>query len=266
MNSGHFAGLDLLGVVDVLPFFAQTRFGVVVARYLKIKCRIQKQFKVISLPVHCGSCLGATLRFQSHSHFLHWRTLRSAELLLYIEGLVHSLFRKKILHRELIAARCTLLYSLVTFPHNVDFAMLVVCRSRPYLSTRRARSFSSTYGIASLDSETKLISILFENVVLGGRWTVSWNLALFSILHEISFLFGKLYPSEYRTYLIHLNEVWVSSSQIPNILNHKQAFSVRISDHHSNTEPFDNRTQIYHLNTKLVRYSDGYCICAQGLF
>ena len=24
--------------------------------------------------------------------------------------------------------------------------------------------------------------------------------------------------------------------------------------------PFDNWTQIYHLNTRLVRYSDGYCI------
>ena len=37
-------------------------------------------------------------------------------------------------------------------------------------------------------------------------------------------------------------------------------FSVRFSDHHLNTKPFDNQTQIYHLNTKLVQYSDGYCI------
>ena len=29
-------------------------------------------------------------------------------------------------------------------------------------------------------------------------------------------------------------------------------------DHHLNTKPFDNQTQIYHLNTILVRYSDGY--------
>ena len=35
-------------------------------------------------------------------------------------------------------------------------------------------------------------------------------------------------------------------------------FSVRFSDHHLNTEPFDNRTQIYHLNTRLVQFSDGY--------
>ena len=27
-------------------------------------------------------------------------------------------------------------------------------------------------------------------------------------------------------------------------------FSVRFSDHHLNTRPFDNRTQIYHLNTR----------------
>ena len=35
--------------------------------------------------------------------------------------------------------------------------------------------------------------------------------------------------------------------------------SVRFSDHHSNTWPFDNRTQIYHLNTRLACYSDPYC-------
>ena len=36
-------------------------------------------------------------------------------------------------------------------------------------------------------------------------------------------------------------------------------FSVRFSDHHLNTGPFDNWTLIYHLNTRLVSYSDGYC-------
>ena len=35
-------------------------------------------------------------------------------------------------------------------------------------------------------------------------------------------------------------------------------FSVRFSYHHLNTGPIDNQTQIYNLNTKLVRYSDGY--------
>ena len=45
--------------------------------------------------------------------------------------------------------------------------------------------------------------------------------------------------------------------QIPNILDHKQAFSVRFSDHHLNTRPFENPTHIYHLSTRLVRYSDG---------
>ena len=39
-----------------------------------------------------------------------------------------------------------------------------------------------------------------------------------------------------------------------------QAFLVRFSDHHLDTGPFDNWTQIYHLNIGLVRYSDGYCI------
>ena len=37
-------------------------------------------------------------------------------------------------------------------------------------------------------------------------------------------------------------------------------FSVRFSDHHSNTGPFDMRKQIQHLKTRLVWYSDGYCI------
>ena len=43
------------------------------------------------------------------------------------------------------------------------------------------------------------------------------------------------------------------------ILNHKLDFLVRFSDRHLNTGPFDNQTQIYHLNTRLVQYSDGYC-------
>ena len=46
--------------------------------------------------------------------------------------------------------------------------------------------------------------------------------------------------------------------QILDIVDHKQAFSVQFSDQHSNTGPFDNQTQIYHLNARLVQYSDGY--------
>ena len=36
-------------------------------------------------------------------------------------------------------------------------------------------------------------------------------------------------------------------------------FSGWFSDHRYNTGPFDNRTQIYHLNSKLVRHSDCHC-------
>ena len=50
------------------------------------------------------------------------------------------------------------------------------------------------------------------------------------------------------------------------ILDHKPDFFVRFSDHHWSTGPFDNRTQIYHLNTRLVRYSDGYCTCFESQF
>ena len=32
-----------------------------------------------------------------------------------------------------------------------------------------------------------------------------------------------------------------------------------------NTGPFNNQTQIYHLNTRLVRYSDGYCNCKREI-
>ena len=47
---------------------------------------------------------------------------------------------------------------------------------------------------------------------------------------------------------------------IPDMLDHKQALSVRFSDHNWNIGPFDNRTQIYYLNTRLVQYSDSLCI------
>ena len=54
----------------------------------------------------------------------------------------------------------------------------------------------------------------------------------------------------------------VSGFRIPTvlyILDHKQAFLVWFSDHHLNNGSFDNLTQIYLLNTRLVQYSDGYC-------
>ena len=52
----------------------------------------------------------------------------------------------------------------------------------------------------------------------------------------------------------------VQMVSVLDIFNHKQAFSVQFLHHHSNTRPFDNRTQIYYLNTRIKRYSDGYCI------
>ena len=72
-----------------------------------------------------------------------------------------------------------------------------------------------------------------------------------------------------NTWIPHSSEyptVWVSGIQMVkshdftdhlNTIN--RLFSVRFSDHHSNTGPFDNPTQIYHLNTRLVRYSDCSC-------
>ena len=46
-------------------------------------------------------------------------------------------------------------------------------------------------------------------------------------------------------------------SQTPHDLNNERI--VRYSGHGLNTEPFDERTVLDHLNTKLVRYSDPHC-------
>ena len=49
-----------------------------------------------------------------------------------------------------------------------------------------------------------------------------------------------------------LGKVTCTLIWIPGIFDHNQAFSSPFSDHHSNTGPFDNPTQIYHSNTGLV--------------
>ena len=41
----------------------------------------------------------------------------------------------------------------------------------------------------------------------------------------------------------------------------KTDFFSLVSNHHMNTRPSNNRTQIYYSNNRLVRYSVGYCIC-----
>ena len=46
---------------------------------------------------------------------------------------------------------------------------------------------------------------------------------------------------------------------IPDILDHKKTFLAQFLDHHSKSGPFDNLTCSDHSNTRLVRYSDGYC-------
>ena len=45
----------------------------------------------------------------------------------------------------------------------------------------------------------------------------------------------------------------------PDIPFKNRTFLFWFSDHHLNNRPFDNQKQIYHSNTRLVRYSDGYC-------
>ena len=47
----------------------------------------------------------------------------------------------------------------------------------------------------------------------------------------------------------------------------KNTHFVRFSDHHLKTRPFDIRTHLKHPNTRLIRYSDGYCtVVSIGLF
>ena len=43
--------------------------------------------------------------------------------------------------------------------------------------------------------------------------------------------------------------------------NIQQTFFVRFSDHHSESGPFNHRTQLDRLNTRLAWCSDGYCVC-----
>ena len=65
---------------------------------------------------------------------------------------------------------------------------------------------------------------------------------------EVQYSNGK-WPFENRTFWT-INRLFQSgfqtTSQIPD---------------HMTTRPFDNRTLIYHSNTRLVRYSVGYCKC-----
>ena len=89
---------------------------------------------------------------------------------------------------------------------------------------------------------------------------------LFLILRQKRERFEKAvqWPSEYRT--PEHRTVWVSGFKYRTFWTLNRLFSVRFSDHHLNTGPFDNQTQIYHLNTRLVRYSDGYCFLVLDKF
>ena len=53
--------------------------------------------------------------------------------------------------------------------------------------------------------------------------------------------------------------MYILNTWIPDSMNHNQAF-VSLVFSPPSTWPFDKWTQIYHLNTGLAQYSDGYCI------
>ena len=58
---------------------------------------------------------------------------------------------------------------------------------------------------------------------------------------------------KWSDHVIRLN-IWIL-----NILDRKTHFFVWFSDHPAKSRPFDNRTHLDHMNTRLVWYSDGYC-------
>ena len=94
------------------------------------------------------------------------------------------------------------------------------------------------------------------------------------LYHEVLSLKSKKYPV--TTVTIWKPNTWIPDSMGVRYSNGKvtwlggpfeywtfwtinKFFSLRFS-YHPNIGPFDNRTQIYHLNTRLVQYSNGYCI------
>ena len=90
------------------------------------------------------------------------------------------------------------------------------------------------------------------------KWEV-FTLTTFNGLYTRTLLLSEYLTLEYQ---IHLNTgqygclafKWLShvtcrTIQILDILDHEQAFFILFSDHHLNSRPFDNETQIYNLNT-----------------
>ena len=61
--------------------------------------------------------------------------------------------------------------------------------------------------------------------------------------------------------------VWSNGSQFRYLVtlyrwigNHLSREQIKVFDHHKKIRPFDNRTHLGHLHTRLVWYSDNYCI------
>ena len=91
-------------------------------------------------------------------------------------------------------------------------------------------SFQNTVTIRLTDACTL-------NIWIQNRWIPDTGFPVFNC--KVMWLGG---PFEYWTF-------WTIN----------RLFSVWFSNHFLNFRPFDNQTQIWHLNARLVRYSDGYC-------
>ena len=114
-----------------------------------------------------------------------------------------------------------------------------------FLNKKKTGSKSQPWKIMYCMLSTANVSIVatIEVVVLqfGSFWTWEFEWLLYTVTIWIPDTMGVWYSNgwsfEYRTF-------WTIN----------RLFSFQFSDCHLTTKPFDNRTQIYHLNTGLVRF------------
>ena len=120
-----------------------------------------------------------------------------------------------------------------------------------------ATIFSKT--IPNPDKSSWVLNVRFSN---GGQSI--WNLNFFKYswdLYTVTiWILNTWIPDSMGVQYSNGKVTWLGRPfKYQTIWTINSLFSIQFSDNHLNTGPFDNRTQIYHLNTRLVWHSDGYC-------
>ena len=105
-----------------------------------------------------------------------------------------------------------------------------------------------------------LFSHFFVQFSNGQGWYVEIQDQSLSSIFLLFFSLKIQDQSSARTKHTGLNHKIRWTIRIPDILDHKTDIFVQFSDHHSKPGPFDNLKHLDHLNTRLLRYSDGYCV------